>query len=175
MEQLNVTVLGRDVGQHGGKHGSRGGGVDQLIESDAVAHDLATGQHDRLRQLQDLPRRHGLGSYRGDGVAEIQHEQDKEIQSQADADQKIGPGPAVQLTDQVGAEKGQRIGQDADRQRHRAKLDEAGDADDIEQGHGAEEGTREHQEDPFPAFPYHRQGGHLRLPSGPGWRAAPRR
>ena len=46
VKQLDVAVLGSDVGEHRGKHRPRSGGIDQLVEPYGLLHDVAVGQGD---------------------------------------------------------------------------------------------------------------------------------
>ena len=120
-----------------------------MVEADAVFDQLAVGQRHGRRELDNLPRRHGLGGYGGNPLAQEQHEQNQKIQPETDADQKIGSGFSVQLTDQVRAQEGERVGEHAHRQRHGPELDKSGNADHVEQGHGAQKNPREHEKHPF--------------------------
>jgi len=60
-----------------------------------------------------------------------------------------GAAPAIELADQVGAQEGQRIRQDADGELQGADVNEARDADDVEHRHRADEDAGQHQKDPL--------------------------
>ena len=74
-----------------------------------------------------------------------------DVQQQSHEDHEVRPLAAVKLADEIGAEEGQGIGQDADRdgkdERSAAcgleleELDKATDAEDVEHCEGAEEET----------------------------------
>jgi len=81
------------------------------------------------------------------------------VEQKAHKDHEVGPLAAIELADEVGAEEGDGVGQDADcdgKDERGAtgglefeQFDEAADAEDVEHGQGAEEDTRKHQEHPL--------------------------
>ena len=107
----------------------------------------------RVRALPLLRRR-----WRATQPQEGDHPQ---VQTQADPDHEAGAAPAVDLADEVGAQEGDRVGQDADSQRHRnlhapdleAEVDEARYAEDVQHRHRAEDEAGQGQVVDGPADP----------------------
>jgi len=92
--------------------------------------------------------------------ADPEHGDDPEVEEESDPDDPVGALPAIEFRDEVGAEKCDRVGEDADSDREDdfgaadlmscvVELDEAGDAEDVEHGERAEEEPGEHKEDGF--------------------------
>ena len=102
----------------------------------------------------------------GQDTAEPHDEDHPDIEQKTDEDHEIGPPAAVELADEIGAEKGQRVRQDPDGDgedegrpatgRQLAELDEPADAEDVEHGQGAEEEPGEDQEHPLAPCVEHR-------------------
>ena len=124
MEQTHIGELGNHVGHHGGTYGSKS---EPLHSEEHIA--IGAGQQS----------------------AQPKDEYHPAIEQQPHPNQLRGFLLAPQFTDEVGAEKGDRIGQSADRHddrplTNRSQGQKASEPKDVEHPHRSEKQTSQDQE-----------------------------
>ena len=149
MKDPDIAELGRHIGDHRGCNRTKCQGPD--LEKDrepagGVAEDLTGRGIDHLETGQNTTEPH-----------DADH---PDVEQKTHEDHEIRPSPAVEFADEIGAQKGDGVGQNADGdgkdQRSAARcfeleeFDEAADAQDIEHRQSTKEDAGEDQKNPLP-------------------------
>ncbi len=145
MEDIDIAELRRHVRDHRGGHGPERE-RPHLEENGKPAGGVA----------DHLPRCRIEGFEARQDTTEPHDKDHPDVEQETDEDHEICSPTAIELADEIGAEKGQRVGQDADGDgenqvraitgHHLAELDEAADAEDVKHGQSAEKEAGEDQE-----------------------------